>query len=340
MADDAADSSGATGAEPRTARSRVAKLLLPFPPRRRRRRDLYATRGSGRDVLVTTATFLAVAALLNGPSLYDAAQRQQPGVLREVALGVSEPLSSLSSAVAADVPRRAISDTMANWAYRPGQTASVRTGGQGEPVRAVLVGDSMMRNLSPALVRELGTDTPVHAETLAQPGTGLAGTELFDWPGAMSDLVDTHDPDVVVVLLGPGATAWGPVGDDGQRLAPGSDEWVAWYAGLAGDAMDRLSARGASVVWVTAPAVSPGHIERFRAPAARAVGAAARERRMVTVVDAGEALSPAGEFQSRILGPDGRRHQVRDADGVHFTAYGARLLADHVAGRIDLSARA
>ena len=212
-------------------------------------------------------------------------------------------------------------------------------GGSSADPTLLVVGDSVAITLSVGLDAELpGSTTVIDAAELGcalltSPSAqrwdgswGPDGTECADHLTYWRDLVDTRDPDVVVLLSG----AWDVDARDWGHGAvlPGDAEFDAHYRTALGEAIDVLASRGATVVVVEPPCFAPNPGE-----ARRPSHDPARVRRLAQLQAEVLAQHPAVvsvPLQS-ITCDDGftwtREGVEWRPDGVHFSPAGARLAA-------------
>ena len=195
----------------------------------------------------------------------------------------------------------------------------LRTPTPDDPLRVMVVGDSVMYDAVPGIEAALEATGVVEVRAFAALGFGLDLVERYDWRVRWPALVEEHRPDVVVSMFG----GW----DAGSVMKRGE----VWYLDLVEEAIDVLRADGAAIVLLEnprtrAPAI-PGRpapdqdrldAEReavnrvFRAAAARRPGA-------VTYQTVDHALSIGGRFTEFL--PEGVR--IRKRDGTHFCPDGA-----------------
>ena len=167
----------------------------------------------------------------------------------------------------------------------------------------------------------LGRTLPIsHGLALDPPGEGCGG-----WTSRWANDIDQFDPDVVFVNF----TIWEMALRllPGQRdpVQPGNPQLDAWQLSEYRAAADVLSARGASVVWFTAPC--EGTPIADRSPLwyvnRRTIPALAASRPAVHVVDLDHELCAGG------AGTDYAGVNARP-DGAHFSPAGALAVADWV----------
>ncbi len=199
----------------------------------------------------------------------------------------------------------------------------------GSPV--LLIGDSMMRLPGVAIERELSQKPGVEASTFAGIGTGLARLDAFDWLAKIDELCAERKPHTAVVALGANDRQPMALPEGKGIVTPGTPEWDREYAERIGKAMDRLVAGGCeSVIWLLLPPMRDPEIDEH----ARRVNALAAEqaesRPQVSLFDAARLVAHrrTGGFTERRTDPQTAASiRIRDADGIHLTPDGARLLA-------------
>jgi hypothetical protein len=204
----------------------------------------------------------------------------------------------------------------------------------------VVLGDAYANDLAGGLSDALADHPGVGIVLDVDPEKGLLDKDA-GWQ-QMGREVHTGGDKVaaVVVMLGPRADRRGgraaepaPRSDDDEAGAalPGPSPWVDLYAARADQLMLSLRQGGTPVIWVGLPPVKD---------AAAAADNAALNRLMRRHVAAlgGIFIDPWDSFTDSdgnyvVRGPDvdGRVVRLRRADGVHFTAAGARKLAQLVA---------
>jgi peptidoglycan/LPS O-acetylase OafA/YrhL len=213
----------------------------------------------------------------------------------------------------------------------------------GNPVRFMLVGDSMALTLAVGLQVDTVPTYGVQVLDAATLGCDLddlpaivSGTldqpvsDCTRWPTVWADEVASYRPEVVGVLLG----RWDITDhlEGGRVVHIGQPGWDAHLSGELRRAVSVLSAGGAKVVLLTMPTIDPprapdgsvypenqpDRVDEFN----RILAEVARESNgAATLVDLHQKLDPGGSFRLRLDGV-----AVRWADGIHITeAEGERL---------------
>ncbi len=209
---------------------------------------------------------------------------------------------------------------------------------RGKPGRVLLVGDSMIAGaFGLYLEQHLRKAVGHEVERRGKSSSGLARPDFFDWLEEGERLRTKFSPDAVVVMFG---------GNDGQGLYMGrgaEPKWIRWhedgwteeYRRRVNAFADVMTANGEQIFWVGMPVMKPTKLN-------------ARVDHMNTIYRAEMAIRPHAEFVDvwRLLaGPDGgyahelevagKRVRIRASDGVHLSGAGAKVLVEHVAGRIS-----
>jgi hypothetical protein len=199
-----------------------------------------------------------------------------------------------------------------------------------DPVRALVIGDSLLRQSSDELAAELDAHG-VRAVIEGIDGSGLLTG--FDWIARATELVATYDPELVAVMLS-GNYAPPRLVDPatGAEIPAGSPAMLSLWDRAADALMAVITARGAQVLWVGAPPMRPGSFwETYDAVGALGPGIAARWPQ-ATYVDAGAVLAGPG----RTFTPSGpacgsARVDLRHDDGAHLSPAGERRFGTAIA---------
>ena len=220
-----------------------------------------------------------------------------------------------------------------------------------QPVRVLLVGDSMAGSLGVGLAR-VASRYGVQVVNEAAPGCSLASADSVQVltftapPGApcragdpahlldvYRSLITQYDPDVVVYLARSDTLT---TSLDGTWQYAGMPSFDRWLASRFEQAIPVLSSQGAHVVFLTSPVYDTGEEtdgsawpeddparvavdDRLISQAVKASGGVA------SVMDLGQMLSPGGHFAR-----DVDNVPVRCADGVHLTAQAGELVGTRI----------
>jgi len=321
---------------------------------------------SWRQALVVGLTCFVLWTVLDAPSLLRSAEASPVGARRTAAIEVLRPIAALSRGlglswvvhVADDALGRRPGDSVVNVAGPPRRRATPATALQApapatappvtapdglpplpapttaNPLRVLVVGDSIGIDLGDALVNDLARTGVVDAVLDGHIDTGLTRPDYFDWQSELGDDLARDVPQVVVVLLGANDPQDFVVG--GHDIPYGSPAWLAEYGQRVAQFMQRATATGARVLWIGLPPMAdPGRNAAmqqlnaiYQAQAAGHPG--------VTFFPSWPVLSdPQGGFAAYLPDASGSEVQVRTGDGTHLTPAGADRLAVAVIGAMD-----
>jgi uncharacterized protein len=203
-----------------------------------------------------------------------------------------------------------------------------------QPLRVLLIGDSLMEHLGPPVQQDLGSYGSVDVELDWHYSTGLSRPDYFDWPLRMRTRLASAPPDAVVILFG---------GNDGQNLKvdgrtlrTATPAWNAEYGRRVQEFVDLLVAQDVFVYWIGLPNMRDPPALRKAQAMNHAFERPSRDEPRVRFVSTWELFSDAeGRYAEYLPDETGRRRMVRAGDGIHFTKDGARRLSRALAGRLE-----
>lgn len=194
-----------------------------------------------------------------------------------------------------------------------------------EATSVLLVGDSIMAELSDALSAAVESGGADHAGFLLAPNLPRTAVDMAIWRAGLRRV----DPDVVVLHIG----TWERLkvlGDFavGDRLEPGT------YGPEVIDPMlDLVADSGARLLWMSPVPVQDTEKAEFVGALADQWQAELVGRDDTEFVDVVPAIAPTG-FVATLPGPDGHDWQVRRADGIHLCPPGQAVVAAAVVDRL------
>jgi hypothetical protein len=214
-----------------------------------------------------------------------------------------------------------------------------RTPTRANPLRVLLVGDSVAGSFAPGLERAL-TPWGARFRDRSFPGFGLTSTSpgflsdgtpwpsrFEEWPSVVDSTVRTFDPDVVFAYVGD----WDQIDRValGRRIKAFSPEWRQWYHDVLDLYVRHLTARGAHVYWVLLTKDVRPEQQRINDAVNREfLALEARVPDRVTTVSIDRAIVPNGPFVQQMHLPDGRTIDVWKL--LHFTSEGADLVGNEL----------
>ncbi len=259
------------------------------------------------------------------------------------------------------------------FAIRPsaGATINTRVGGDqlaqrernlkspvdSEKPTVMVVGDSIALTFEDGLRRtidpnvsvvggaELGCALLTSPRMLGFDGTWIpTGSQCPDHDAYWSQLIESKDPDVVIMLMG----AWDLYARDwgNGKVAPGDREFDMRYRTALDTSMKVLSAKGAQVVVLTTPCFAPAPGERAgpQHDPDRAIRLAQIQRDAVESFNEENPPAEAVLIDLNAITCDGGFTETRDGvawrpDGSHFSVDGSRVAAAWFLQSLPPSAR-
>jgi len=192
-----------------------------------------------------------------------------------------------------------------------------------DPLRVLVVGDSLGIDLGDVLVNDLVSTGVVQATLDGEVSTGLTRPDYFNWPDELSVDLPKYTPQLIVIMIG----ANDPQDFPGPPDIPfGTSTWDTTYASRVAEFMAEAKSRGAQVIWVGMPPMqNPG----LSAAMSRIDGIVQTQagREGVDFLSSWTVLgTPTGQFTPYLV-VGGEEVNVREPDGTHISPGGAQVLS-------------
>jgi hypothetical protein len=330
---------------------------------RRRRRPRRRTAEGGRrlhsagSAVVVSLVGLGIALFLNAAGLHKSATIQPEGWKRDVALGVTGPLESVSSALLLDQPRRALKAALgrseddeidtAVAAPQPKPPAAAPAAPPKRekftPTRKLgvwIAGDSLVVVPGESLLREVGGNRAITAVDAidGRIASGLERPDVFNWFTRVEEVMRKEKPRAVVVMFGGNDDHGFMTGlPEGREVGSfGSPSWLAEYRRRVAAIMDTVTRRGAHLVWIGLP-ISRDAEQTLRYDVINTIAQTEAEKRKGRVAYLDTYFFFAGEdggFAQYIEDSSGKLVKMRADDGVHFERAAGDLIAAKVLERL------
>jgi hypothetical protein len=239
---------------------------------------------------------------------------------------------------AAPSPVRPIASTAAPFPnapalpLRPGRVPTAA-----DPLRVMIVGDSLMYDASPGIKAALESTGVVRVSENAVLGFGL----VWGWPWRTQwpRMVAEERPELVLAMLG----TW----DHDAAIGHGGD----WYRGLVDEAAAILVSGGARLVWTGYPRVrstfhtflkpDPNHpsshseVGRQFIDAVFATLPATFPGRVSYLLLDPVLDAPGGQYSSYLQDDEGAMVLARKRDGAHFCPFGSERVGRYIAAAVQ-----
>ena len=202
--------------------------------------------------------------------------------------------------------------------------------------KLLLVGDSLMHQASFFFAQAL---PGVDVRWVGKDGAGPL-TEQGQVVGAVNDAVRDFDPDVVLIeFAGSYLTRIGGrpfITSAGTRVRDGSDLMYEVWDEQSHTIVKEARSKGAEVLWALTPAIEPNGFFGYLAAGVPRLNDIYRHLPSTGIVDWYTAsLGADGGFSADLADARGHRETARQPDGLHFTAFGYRLLVAVARPAID-----
>ena len=265
------------------------------------------------------------------------------GPWRDVRLAIIRPLANAHGEIAATpAPTASAPPTVARpmvvagvqAAPKPAATPVARVPTPSDPLRVLVIGDSLAGDLGRSLGRISAAAALVSVELDYKPASGLSRPDYFDWYAALvSDIARLH-PEVVVVMLG---------GNDAQSfeanghvVQQATAEWSAIYAKRVADLMMIGAANDRRVIWIGLPVMADPSFGELMRRQNDLYRAASDGNARVTYLDTWALFAgPDGRYAPYLPDASGRPAPMRQADGIHLSIAGADRLAGAVKTELE-----
>jgi hypothetical protein len=332
--------------------------------RRRRRRPRRRTAEGGRrlhsagSAILVSLVALGISLLLNAPGLHKSATIQPEGWKRDVALGVTGPLESVSGVLLLDRPRRALKaalgrseDDEIDTAVAAPQTKPAAPTAPAAPpkrerftparkLRLWIAGDSLVVVPGESLLREIAGNRAVAAvdQIDGRIASGLERPDVFKWFTHVEEVMREEKPRAIVVMFGGNDDHGFMTGlEEGREIGSfGSPSWRAEYRRRVAAIMDTVTRKGAHLVWIGLPITRDAE-QTARYDVINAIVQTEAEKRKGRAAYLDTYFFFAGEdggFAQYVEDSGGKLVKMRADDGVHFERAAGDLIAKEVLERL------
>ena len=202
------------------------------------------------------------------------------------------------------------------------------------PLRVLIVGDSIGIDLGDALQPNLANTGVVSAALDGRVSTGLTRPDYFNWPAELTADLKAQNPQVVVIMIG--------ANDAQDFLGPPdvpytSAQWNTLYAARVAQFMQIAGSGGATVVWVGMPPMqNPGLDAQMSDVNAVVQQQAVKAKPPVAYLNTDHILGTAqGGYTAFITNGAGQVVNVRTPDGTHMTPGGGQVVSQAVIAELQ-----
>jgi uncharacterized protein len=199
----------------------------------------------------------------------------------------------------------------------------------GNPLRVLILGDSLGIDLGGPLQNDLANTGVVQATLDARESTGLTRPDYFNWPARLQADLQSAQPQVVVIMIGANDPQDFPGPPDVPFTSP---QWNIMYADRVAFFMKLAQSAGATVIWVGMPPMQNTALSAKMSDVdAVDQQQAALRHPPVDFISSWTLLGTAqGTYAPFITNAAGQVINVRTPDGIHLTPAGGEVLSQTV----------
>jgi len=197
------------------------------------------------------------------------------------------------------------------------------------PLRVLIVGDSLGIDMGGPLQNDLANTGVVQATLDARESTGLTRPDYFNWPAELQSDLGTARPQVVVIMMGANDPQDFPGPPDVPFTSP---QWNVMYAARVAAFMKLAQSSGTTVIWVGMPPMQNAALSAKMSDVdAVDQQQAALCKPPVDFISSWTLLGTAqGAYAPFITNAAGQVINVRTPDGIHLTPAGGEVLSQTV----------
>ncbi|MCJ8144943.1 DUF459 domain-containing protein [Ancylobacter sp. A5.8] len=216
------------------------------------------------------------------------------------------------------------------------ETAAAAREAAEEPIESIVlvIGDENSAALAQGLADIFASDRKkVAVVGRSEPGSGLAPGSKFDWVRGGSELAQSQDASVVVLLAG--ANDLAPIDDPSGRAELFDERWREIYGRRIDDFLLGVKLRGRPAVIVGLPPVDDTAAAERHAQFNMLLKERVERAGFVFVEVWDGFVDENGKFLMSGPDVDGQRRRLRSPDGIGFTRAGGKKLAFFVDKQLD-----
>jgi hypothetical protein len=199
-----------------------------------------------------------------------------------------------------------------------------------DPLRVLVIGDSIGLDLGQPLVNDLAATGVVTTTLDGRVDTGLSRPDYFSWPAELSVDMSNVQPQLVVVMMG--ANDPQSLVGLGGSIPYGAAGWNAAYGQRVRALINEANAAGAHVLWVGMPPMAAAPLNAQMQVLNGIVQDQVEARRDgATYVASSSVLADGqGNFTAYLPNSSGAEVNIRTPDGIHLAPGGGERLSQAV----------
>jgi hypothetical protein len=199
------------------------------------------------------------------------------------------------------------------------------------PYNILIVGDSFIaEGFGPVLEKELLLYKNVTAYREGKYSTGLSRPDYFNWDVEIKNLINTHNPNVAIVMFGAN-DGQDQRTLDGKVIHYGTDDWNVEYAKRVGSFLNILLENKIFVFWIGNPIARDKKYSDKMVNLNSIYEDECKKQKNVVFIPTWSFLTDSeGKYSAYLLDENGKLKLARASDGIHTTTFGSKILVDKV----------
>lgn len=197
--------------------------------------------------------------------------------------------------------------------------------------KVFFVGDSLMQGVAPYAMRILLKEHGIESINLSKQSTGLAYPKFFNWPQVARDtFAKNTDIKLMVVFMGPNDPWDFPVVRGGKFLKFASPEWEGVYRARIQNLVNAATSHGAKVLWIGAPNMKDDKLNQGVIKLNRIYQSQVTIAQQYYTISNDVLGMKDTSFVKFMNIPNKGNVTLRTDDGIHFTPFGQKRIADKI----------
>ena len=188
----------------------------------------------------------------------------------------------------------------------------------------LLLGDSLMTKLGPALQQAITAELGGNASVLSKIGSGLSRPDVFDWPSAMRSELNSHKFNSLVILIGTNDAQ--NLIEHGEAVTFGTPEWIKTYKLRLHSVMKIACQHTERAIWLSLPPMRDEAFQRKMLLLNALAHSVSSAHDCFKYVPLATILSPEDGTFTTYLQIKSEEVKVRASDGIHLTVRGSELI--------------
>jgi len=199
------------------------------------------------------------------------------------------------------------------------------------PIKILLVGDSLvLEGFGPQFDKMIKNYEGIELHRYGKYSTGLNKIDYFDWYSYTDQLIDTIEPDILIIMIGAN-DGQGIVSVDGKNISfKDADNWNNSYRERVVRYLQLTNHRVKYIYWVGHPIPRDTNFyEKFERMNLIYKEECAKYPNAI-YVDSWTRFSVDGKYSATLIDSQGVERTVKASDGVHLTTHGGNILSELV----------